>query len=165
MSEIIVLVFENETGAIQMRDKLLELQQQDHISLTDAAIVVRDKKGKPKIKQLKNLTGKNALGGAFWGLFIGVLILAPWLGMAAGAAAGALKSKFYDIGVDDKFIKEVGSTIEPGQSALFLLVAKVDRGKVLPEIAPYKAKVLQTSLSKEDEARLRELFGASDIKE
>lgn len=59
-------------------------------------IVVRDKKGKPRIKQMKNLTGKNALGGAFWGLFIGVLILAPWLGMLA--AAGALKSKFYDIG-------------------------------------------------------------------
>ena len=163
MSDLIVLSFDNEASAFQMRDKLLEMQKQQVISLADAAIVVRDKKGKPKVKQLHSLVGSGALGGAFWGMLIGLLFFAPWLGMAAGALGGALGGKMTDIGVDDNFIKEVGATIEPGHAALFLLVAKVTADKVLPELSAYNAKVLQTSLSNEDENKLREAFGAEEI--
>ncbi|MBK6327161.1 MAG: DUF1269 domain-containing protein [Chloroflexi bacterium] len=163
MSDLIVLSFDNEASAFQMRDKLLDMQKQQVITLSDAAIVIRDKKGKPKVKQLHSLVGAGAMGGAFWGMLIGLLFFAPWLGMAAGALGGALGGKFNDIGVDDKFIKEVGETIEPGHAALFLLVVKVTADKVLPELASFNAKVLQTSLSNEDEARLRETFGAEDV--
>ena len=163
MSDLIVLSFDNEASAFQMRDKLLDMQKQQVITLSDAAIVIRDKKGKPKVNQLHSLVGAGAMGGAFWGMLIGLLFFAPWLGMAAGALGGALGGKFNDIGVDDKFIKEVGETIEPGHAALFLLVVKVTADKVLPELASFNAKVLQTSLSNEDEARLRETFGAEDV--
>ena len=163
MSDLIVLSFDNEASAFQMRDKLLDMQKQQVITLSDAAIVIRDKKGKPKVKQHHSLVGAGAMGGAFWGMLIGLLFFAPWLGMAAGALGGALGGKFNDIGVDDKFIKEVGETIEPGHAALFLLVVKVTADKVLPELASFNAKVLQTSLSNEDEARLRETFGAEDV--
>jgi len=162
MSDMIVLVFDNEANAFQMRDKLLSLQKQQLISLGDAAIVVRKENGKPKIKQLHSLVGSGALGGAFWGMFIGLLFFAPWLGLVAGAVGGALGGKLTDIGVDDKFIKEVGESIEPGQAALFLLVNEATGDKVMPEIQSYGAHVLQTSLSTEDEEKLREAFGAHD---
>jgi uncharacterized membrane protein len=84
------------------------------------------------------------------------------LGLAAGALGGALGGKFTDIGVDDKFIKEVGETIEPGHSALFLLVEKSTPDKVLPELQSFNATVLQTSLSDEDEQKLREAFGVHE---
>lgn len=160
MSDLIVLAFEDEASAFQMRDKLLQMQKQQVITLADAAIVTRKANGKPKVKQLYSLVGSGAVGGAFWGMLIGLLFFAPWLGMAAGALGGALGGKFTDIGVDDKFIKEVGETIEPGHSALFLLVAKATPDKVLPELESFNAKVLQTSLSNEQEAKLREAFGA-----
>lgn len=163
MSDLIVLAFDNETNAFMMRDKLLQLQKQQLISLGDAAIVIRDKKGKPKVKQLQSLVGAGAMGGAFWGMLIGLLFFAPWLGMAAGALGGALGGKFTDIGVDDKFIKEVGETIQPGHAALFLLVNSVTADKVLPELTSFNATVLQTSLSIEQESKLREAFGASEI--
>ena len=165
MSDLIVLAFDNEASAFQMRDKLLSLQKQQLITLSDAAIVIRDKKGKPKVKQLHSLVGSGALGGAFWGMLIGLLFFAPWLGMAAGALGGALGGKMTDIGVDDNFIKEVGKTIEPGHAALFLLVEKVTADKVLPELSSFDAKVIQTSLTNEQEAKLREAFGASEIEE
>lgn len=165
MSDLIVLAFDNESSAFMMRDKLLQLQKQQLISLSDAAIVIRDKKGKPKVKQLQSLVGAGAMGGAFWGMLIGLLFFAPWLGMAAGALGGALSGKFADIGVDDQFIKEVGETIQPGHAALFLLVEKVTADKVLPELASFDATVLQTSLSNENEAKLREAFGAHEIEE
>jgi uncharacterized membrane protein len=163
MSELFVLAFETETGASEMLETIGRLQKQELITLEDAAIVVRPVKGKPKVKQAQSLVGAGALGGAFWGMLIGLLFFAPWLGLVAGAVGGALGGKLTDIGIDDKFIKEVGDTIEPGHSALFLLVVKATRDKVLPELAKFNATVLQTSLSAEDDAKLREAFGAHDV--
>ena len=165
MSELIVLAFKNEAAALEMRNKLMSLQKQHIISLEDAAICVRKDNGKVKVKQLHRLVGSGALGGAFWGMLIGLLFWAPWLGFAIGAASGALGGAMADIGVDDKFIKEVGATIEPGQAALFLLVLDATSDKLLPEIEGMDATVLQTSLSDEDEAKLRETFGAHDEEE
>ena len=162
MATMVVLAFKDETGAEQMRDTLVGLQKLHLISLSDAAVVVRRQDGKVKIKQAVSLVGGGALGGAFWGMLIGLLFAAPWLGLAIGAASGALGGALTDVGVDDKFITEVGNTIEPGHSALFLLVESWTEDKVLDEIGKYDAEVLQTSLSKEDEAKLKEAFGAAE---
>ena len=162
MSQLVVFAFKDETSAEQMRDVLAGLQKQHLISLSDAAVVVRKQDGKVKVKQAVSLVGAGALGGAFWGMLIGLLFWAPWLGLAIGAAAGALGGKLSDVGVDDNFIKEVGSTIEPGQSALFLLVEEWTEDRVVDELTKFDAQVLQTSLSKEDEAKLREAFGAGE---
>ena len=163
MSDLIVLAFKNETGASEMRDKLNQLQKQHLITLDDAAVVIRKPDGKVKVKQAVSLVGAGALGGAFWGMLIGVIFLMPWLGLAIGAASGALGGAFSDIGVNDDFIKEVGKTIKPGHSALFLLVRDVQEDKVLEDLKGFDATLLQTSLSKEDDAKLREVFGAEDI--
>jgi uncharacterized membrane protein len=163
MSDLFVLAFETESGASEMLETIGRLQKQELITLEDAAIVVRPENGKPKVKQAQSLVGAGALGGAFWGMLIGLLFFAPWLGLVAGAVGGAIGGKLTDIGIDDNFIKEVGDTIEPGHSALFLLVVKAVPDKVLPELAKFNATVLQTSLSEEDDAKLRETFGAHDV--
>lgn len=162
MSQMVVFAFKDETGAEQMRDELKDLQKQQLISLSDAAVAVRRQDGKVKVKQATSLVGVGALGGAFWGMFIGLLFWMPWLGLAIGAASGALGGALSDTGVDDEFIKEVGNAIEPGQSALFLLVDQWTEDKVLDELTKFDAKVLQTSLSSEDEAKLKAAFGAEE---
>lgn len=162
MSQLVVFAFKDETGAELMRDELKDLQKQQLISLSDAAVAVRKQDGKVKVKQATSLVGVGALGGAFWGMFIGLLFWMPWLGLAIGAASGALGGALSDTGVDDKFIKEVGNSIEPGQSALFLLVDSWTEDKVLDELTKFDAKVLQTSLSKDDEAKLKAAFGAEE---
>lgn len=158
MSDLVVLAFDTETGAAEMRDDLSRLQKQKIVELEDAAVVVRRQDGKVKVKQAVSLVGEGALGGAFWGLLIGIIFWMPWLGLALGTLGGVT-----DIGVDDKFIKEVGNTIEPGHSALFLLVRKATPDKLADELKKFDAKVLQTSLSQEDEDKLRSLFGAEEV--
>lgn len=158
MSELVVLAFKTETGAKELEYKLIELQKQELIHLEDAAYVVRRQDGKVKVKQAQSLVGTGALGGAFWGLLIGLLFWAPWLGLAIGAATGALAGHFTDVGIDDDFIKEVGNTIEPGQSALFLLIASWTEDKVLEQTTTFEASVIRTSLSEEDEAKLKAAF-------
>lgn len=163
MSDLIVVAFDNPTGAEELRDKLVDLQKQHIIALDDAAVVVRKEDGKVKVKQAVDLTSAGALGGAFWGMLIGMLFWAPWLGLAVGAISGALAGRFSDVGVDDSFIKEVGETIEPGHSALFLLVREATPDKVLAQLKGVKAKIIQTSLSEEQEAKLREAFSGEEV--
>ena len=165
MADLIVFAFDNEGGAAEMRDELISLQKQQLIELEDAAVVVRRQDGKVKVKQVASLAGAGALGGAFWGMLIGLLFWAPWLGLAIGAVTGAVAGGLTDIGVDDKFIKEVGNTIEPGHSALFILVRKATGDKVVEHVKKFNPTVLQTSLSEEDEAKLRETFSAHDDEE
>ena len=81
-----------------------------------------------------------------------------------GAAGGALSGAISDIGVDDNFMKELGETLSPGSSALFVLVRKVTPDKVLEEIAPFGGKVLRTSLSKDDETQLQQVLDNRGIK-
>ena len=161
MSNLVVLAFDTETGAEEMRDDLMQMQKEHIIGLEDAAVAIRQTDGKTKIKQVQSLAGAGALGGAFWGLLIGIIFLVPVFGLVIGAAAGALAGKYQDLGVDDKFIKEVGNTIQPGTSALFLLVREATPDKVMDGLKKYKnVKVIKTSLSAEQEEKLRHAFAS-----
>jgi uncharacterized membrane protein len=162
MSTFVVIKFENETGADAMREELGRLQKQELIKLEDAAVVVRRADGKVKVKQATSLVGAGALGGAFWGMLIGLLFFMPWLGLAVGAAGGALGGATQDIGVDDDFIKAVGASIQPGQSALFVLSREATTEKVLEDLKPYGGEIIHTNLSAEDEAKLKSAFGADE---
>jgi uncharacterized membrane protein len=159
VSELVVVAFVNEGGAAEMRDALIDLQKRGLVTLDDAAVVVRRPDGKVKVKQAVNLVGTGALGGAFWGMLIGLLFWMPWLGAAAGALSGALGGALSDYGLDDGFVKEVGNTIKPGHSALFLLIREATPDKLIDALKQFNGKILHTSLSKEAEAKLKESFG------
>ncbi|MFC6976652.1 DUF1269 domain-containing protein [Halomicroarcula sp. GCM10025709] len=150
-------------GAKDMREKMFDFQKRELIQLEDAAVVVRNEKGRAKVKQAHSLVGAGALGGAFWGMLIGLLFFAPWLGLIAGAAAGAVSGKLGDIGIDDTFIKEVSEAIEPGTSALFLLTREAQLERIVEETSDVEFEIIETNLSPEDETRLREAFAAEEV--
>ena len=160
MSDLVVVAFDNETDAEKLQAEMKRLQKEHLVTLEDAAVVVRKADGKVKIKQSTSLVGAGALGGAFWGLLIGLVLRVMWWGLAVGTVLGAIRGKFKDIGVDDKFIKEVGETIQPGHSAIFLLIRESTPDRLIDELKGYKGTVLKTSLSKDDETKLRAAFGA-----
>lgn len=158
MADLVVIGYDDEFKAEEVRLTLAKLQKEHLIELEDAAVVVKNKDGKVKLKQAVDLAAAGAVSGSFWGLLIGLLFLSPLLGAVAGAAGGAIGGALTDIGVDDNFMKELGATFEPGTSALFVLVRKVTPDKVLDEIAPFGGKVLRTSLSKDQENQLQEVL-------
>jgi uncharacterized membrane protein len=158
MSNLIVVVFNDEVTAFEMRTALMKMQKEYLIELEDAVVVTRDRSGKTKLDQAVNLTSAGAIGGGFWGMLIGLIFLNPLLGAALGAGAGALSGKFTDIGVNDKMMKEIGQSFTPGSSGLFLLVRKATVDKVLAGLKDFagKGKLFQTSLNKDDENALRQ---------
>ena len=146
------------------------IQEQEHlIDLEDACVVVHTDDGKVQIKQAVNLTTLGAASGASTGMLIGalagLLLLNPLAGMAAGGLAGAgfgaLSGSLADYGINDQFIKSLGKTIPKGSSALFMLIKRSTPDKVLPEIEPFKPRVIKTSLSREQEDKLRTALSAS----
>jgi uncharacterized membrane protein len=164
MSDLIAVGFKGEDTADQVLNKLVTLQKEHLIDLEDACVVIRDQSGQVRLKQAVNLTGVGAASGgawgALWGTLIGLLFLNPLAGLLTGAAfgagAGALSGALSDYGIDDEFIRSLGATIEPGSSALFVLVRSATMDKVLPELRPFGGTVLRTSLSNEQEERLRQ---------
>ena len=155
MSTLVVIGYDNQFTAEEVRLKLRKLQREYLLDIEDAVVAVKDDAGKVKLNQAVNLTAAGALSGGFWGSLIGLIFLNPLLGLAVGAASGAVSGALADIGIDDNFMKDLASTLKPGSSALFVLVRKATPDKVLEELAGTGGAVLKTSLSHDDEARLQ----------
>jgi uncharacterized membrane protein len=155
MSTLVVIGYNDLFKAEEVRLMLMKMQKDYLIDLDDAVVAVKDEKGKVKLHQMHSLTAAGAVSGGFWGTLIGLIFLNPLLGLAAGATAGAVSGALMDVGIDDKFIKELAATLSPGSSALFVLVRKVTPDKVLEELKGTGGNILKTSLSHDDEARLQ----------
>jgi uncharacterized membrane protein len=155
MATLVVIGYENEVKADEVRLALIKMQKEYLIDLVDAVVVVRDAKGDVQLRQLYNLTAAGAVSGGFWGALIGLIFLNPLFGFAIGSAAGAVSGALKDIGIDDGFMKDLGTTIKPGSAALCILVRQMTADKVVAEIQQYGGTVLKTNLSNEDETKLR----------
>ena len=161
MSTLVVIEYDDQFKAEEIRLSLMKMQKDYLIDLGDAVVAVKDQRGKVRLHQAVNLTTAGALRGGFWGALIGLIFLNPLLGLALGATAGAVGGALTDVGINDKFMKDLAATMKPGSSTLFVLVRKVTPDKVLDELKGTGGTVLKTSLSHEDEAKLQAALNAA----
>jgi uncharacterized membrane protein len=161
MSTFVVIDYESEVRAEEVRLALLKMQKEYLVDLADAVVVVRDHKGKVRLRQMYNLTAAGAISGGFWGALIGLIFLNPLFGFAIGAAAGAISGALRDMGIDDNFMKELGRTLKPGTAALCVLIRQMTPDKVVEEIKKFGGTLIQTNLCNENEAKLREALSAA----
>lgn len=163
MSDLVAIGFDNPEEADKVLLKLAGMKKEYLVDLEDAVVVIRDAAGKVHLKQSVNLTALGAtsglISGSLWGMLVGLLFLNPLAGLAigglAGAGAGALSGSLSDYGIDDNFVKSLGETIPNNSSALFVLVRKAQPEKVMAEFEGLRGRVIKTSLSPEQEERLR----------
>ena len=155
MAELMVLGFKDMTTADQVIPELQAMQSEGIMQLADWARVIRRPDNKIEVRQAQSTTGAGAAGGALFGGLIGLLFLMPLAGAAVGAATGAIMGHFADYGISDKFIKDVGSQISPGSSALFMYVAQMTEDKAIERLKKFQPTLLRTSLSEEAEMRMR----------
>jgi uncharacterized membrane protein len=155
MSTLIAIGYDNPYKAEEIRMKLQKMQQAYLIDLEDAVVAVKNAKGKIKLHQPTNLTALGAVSGGFWGTLIGMLFLVPVAGLVVGSAAGAVSGALHDVGINDKFMKDLAETLKPNTSALFVLVRSAMPDRVLEELRGTGGKILQASLSHEQTDRLQ----------
>jgi uncharacterized membrane protein len=159
MATLTVWRFDTPLGAERAEQTLESLGKQGLIKVHDAAIVsFPEGAKKPKTRQLRNMTGAGALGGAFWGLLFGLIFFVPLLGLAVGAGLGAMSGSLTDVGINDDFIKSMRESITPGTSALFVMSSDAVVDKVREAFEGQPMELVQTNLSHDQEKTLQEVF-------
>jgi uncharacterized membrane protein len=161
MSDLVVIAFPSEEKAEEVRQKLLDLQKNYLIELSDAVIAVKQPNGKVKLNQLLHPTSAGAVSGGFWGMLIGWLFLMPVAGAAIGAASGALGGAMTDLGINDQFMKDIGKTLQSGNAALFVLIRKFTADKVLEDLKGVGGTVLRTSFDHTKEEALQQALSGA----
>lgn len=133
----------------------MRLQARGHLGMDDAAIVHKQERGRVRIVQTRDVsTAQGALSGSWWGLLAGLFVPAgPLIGAALGAAVGGVFAKMRDIGIDDDQMKQMAERLEPGESALFLLVTDCHQARALHEVGRFEARVLY-STAPDDQVQL-----------
>ena len=161
MSDLIAIGYDDETTAIQAMNEAERLSKELIIQPDAIAAIIRNKEGKYKVMTNHHMVGAGATWGMFWGMLFGLLFFVPVLGMAVGAGFGALFAKLEKSGIDKQFQQQVRDMLQPGTSALFLVVEKVTPDKAVEAMSQYGGTVLKSSLSKETEAELQEALHGS----
>lgn len=156
MSQLIVFTYDSPEKAVTVLQKVADISKQNLIQIEDAAVIVKDENGKVRVQQTMEALVKssNVVSGGFWGLLIGLIFGGPLVLATLGMGLSALFGRKIDIGVDNRFIKDVGNDLKPGDSALFLLSSEITVDKVADELREFGGTLYHTSLSKEAEENL-----------
>ena len=161
MSDLIAIGYDDETTAIEAMNEAEHLAQELIIQPDAIAAIIRNKDGKYKVMTNHHMVGAGATWGMFWGMLFGLLFFVPVLGMAVGAGFGALFAKLEKSGLDKQFQQQVRDMLQPGHSALFLVVEKVTPDKAVAALSQYGGTVLKTSLSDEQTKKLQDALHGS----
>ncbi len=155
-----------DTGK-QSRRLLKRIQEIDavdtNVKIVDAAIVDRTR-FRVKVHQTEDLGGaKGTVRGAGLGVIVGALVLGPAGAVVGGAAGGVLnglRNRFHDVGIEDKFMRQVTKEIERGKSALFVLYEgnwAASRGMIEQALTMEKALLIASTLPPKTAAALKAL--------
>ena len=155
MAELIAIGYQDETTAFAAADEARRLAADLIIQPDAIAVIARHKDGSYHVTTSHHPMTKGASWGLFWGFLFGLLFFIPVLGMAVGAGLGALMGKFAKTSIDQQFQDQVRSMVQPGTSALFLMLEKMTTDKAVEAMSKYGGTVLKTSLSKETEDQLQ----------
>ena len=155
MSTLIAIGYPDETTATAAADEAERLADDLVIQPDAIAVIHRDRAGRYHVTTNHHAVGRGATWGMFWGLLFGLLFFIPVFGMALGAGMGALIGKVTDSGIDEEFQEQVRELVQPGTSALFLIVEKVTPDKAVEAMARFGGTVLTSSMSTQQEAELQ----------
>jgi uncharacterized membrane protein len=159
MDELIAVAFDDPERAEAVRRDMLNLANEDLAAFEEAVVLMVDEDGKPRFHHSKHFTVPVALGGGFVGMLAGLVILNPVLalvGGVAGTALGGVLGALKEVGLEEDFMEDLARNLQPGSSVLFVVLRRGDPDQVAAKLAPYRGRILRTTLSHRDEARLKQ---------
>ena len=165
MSDLIVIGYPDEDTAQRVWGELVKLQRDYLVDLEDAAIIQRDRNGKLHVTTpAHHAVAWGSLSGLFWGVLIGLLFLFP-LAPLAGVAGGLIGAAFGaagDLGIQDEFKQRAQELVQPGTSAILVILRKATMDKFMEALRPYGGTVLRTSLPHDAEQKLMQVLHGAD---
>ncbi|MFD0689086.1 DUF1269 domain-containing protein [Actinomadura fibrosa] len=156
MAELIAIGYPDETTAAEAEREVQRLRGDLVIQADAVAVISRDREGKFHVSTSHHAVGGGTMWGMFWGLLFGMLFFVPFFGMALGAGMGALMGRIENSGIDKGFQRQVRDMLQPGTSALFMVIEKVTPDKAVAALSGFGGTVLKSSLSADTEKKLQE---------
>ena len=158
VSDLIAITFEGWEQAGEALQELRLIERRGLIHLTDTAVVQKDVDGHVHTKNEMDSGVELGIGvTGTLGLLVGIAF--PIAGIVAGVAGGAWAGSKMQLGVDKQFVKQLQDDLQPGTSALLLMVSNV-KPHALPAIhdamQQYRGTVYETKLPPEAQRRLHE---------
>jgi len=158
-------VVDNDGVAKRLLKKIQKIDKADqHVRIIDAATVHKARFGRVKVHQTMDTGGmKGGVRGASIGVIAGAIIAGPAGAAVAGAAGGILggvHNRMRDVGINDKFMRDIGHQIEKGKSALFVMYEGVweqSIGAIQDAIRADNALLITSTLPEDRAAALRAL--------
>jgi uncharacterized membrane protein len=162
MATLVAIGYPDESTAAAAGEEANRLAR-DLILQPDAiAVIRRDAQGRFHTTTSHHPVAGGTTWGMFWGLLFGLLFFIPFLGMAVGAGLGALMGKVEKGAIDKAFVAQVRELVQPGTSALFLIVEHATTDKAVAALSQFGGTVLKSSLSEEAEKELQEALHGAD---
>ncbi len=154
-SSLVVVTFGNMDDAGRARADVKQAEKAGRLKIQDSAVIVKDVDGKVKVQgeASSDAVGGGILGGAL-GLMISMIFF-PLAGIAIGALGGALVGHSLGRHVDKKFVQDVQESLQPGNSALFVLAGNEQPTALVAILRPYEGTLVQTNVDSELEEELR----------
>jgi uncharacterized membrane protein len=158
MATLGAIGYADEATAEQARDTVRQLESELIIQADQVASINRDLDGKYHVHTSHGgaSAGGGAWWGGFWGFLFGLLFFIPFFGLALGAGMGALFGHFGEKGIDKAFQEQVRDHLQPGTSALFMIIEQATPDKAIAALQQYGGTVIKTSLSDEDTKKLQD---------
>ncbi len=158
MATLVAIGYPDQTTAEDARQTVQRLESELIIQADQVAAISRDLDGKYHVTTTHGgaSAGGGAAWGGFWGLLFGMLFFVPFAGLALGAGMGALFGHLGKEGIDKAFQQQVRDHVQPGTSALFMVIEQATPDKAIAALQQYGGTVFKTSLSDEDTAKLQE---------
>lgn len=154
---------EGARRAVRDLEEMQRLHSERLLGILDCATVTWEKDKRPVTKQGSPSGSTAALGGAFWGMLVGLVFFVPMLRAAMGSSRGTFAGSMADVGIDDGFIEKLRAHVTPGTSALFLLTSAAGLDRVEDRLAAQApAEPIHTTLSEAQDSALRRVFGGGD---
>ncbi len=158
MATLVAIGYPDQGTAEQARDTVSRLESELIIQADQVAAISRDAEGKYHVHTTHGgaSAGAGAWWGGFWGMLFGLLFFIPFAGLAIGAGMGALFGHLGEKGIDKAFQDQVRDHLQPGTSALFMVIEQATPDKAVAALQQYGGTVIKTSLSDEDTKKLEE---------
>ena len=154
--------FEDPTGAARAGRLLRQAEKDRLVKLLDYAVVSWPEGADRPVTKHTHRTARGAGWGAFGGVLLGSLFLAPVLGAAAGAGIGAISRRAEGVGISREQLETIRAGITEGTSALFVITDEGDLDRLGERIRMHSTLVM-SNLTEAERRTLVETFGGKDL--
>ena len=161
MADLIAIGYLDEATAAKAAVEVRRPAGEPIVEPDAIATIVRDKEGKFQVTTCHQAADDGAEWGMFWDFLFGLLYFVPVFGMAVSADLGAIIGRLAKSGIPEEFVEQARDMLQPGTSALFLVVVHHASDRVIGAVSPLGGTILKSSLTDQAQTEIQEaLHGA-----